>query len=106
MKSAAPLPFSDHQQLVFDGIRAALDVGKTDVAVLEIAQNVVAMLLPEESHQHLRESTLSELSRWFVEMGKVTNISDQYRARKMRMVATEVLRLMIAERPDMADHIQ
>ena len=104
MDKSPPPPLNDHQQAAFDGICTALSMGKSDMDVLEIAQNIVIMLLPGDSHKDLREKTLAELSRWFVDMDKVSNVSGEYRTRKMRMVSTEVLRLMISQRPDMADH--
>ena len=104
MEKSPPTPLNHHQQAAFDGVCTALSMGKSDIDVLEIAQNIVAMLLPGESHQNLREKTLGDLSKWFVDMDKVANISDEYRTRKMRMVSTEVLRLMISQRPEMVDH--
>ncbi|OAN52265.1 hypothetical protein A6A04_00805 [Paramagnetospirillum marisnigri] len=93
------ITLDDHQQAAFDGMCSIIDTVEDGIELLTRTQDLVNILLRRASDQDLRDHTLGEVSRFFLGIIKASDLSPEYRIRRLRQFAKATLHLLLSKRP-------
>jgi hypothetical protein len=82
---------------------AAVEAASSDLALMETTQDIICTLLQRETDTSHREQTLAAVSKFFRAIMRAPDLSEIYRLRKLRLFATEIVSVILAERPLIAE---
>ena len=100
------LVLDERQQALFDEMSRVIDGSDEDLQLMTRTQDMVNMLLKRAEDSGLRDQTLGEVSRFFLGIMKASDLSPDYRMRKLRMFSKASIRILIAKRPHMVAEVQ
>ncbi|CAA7620226.1 conserved hypothetical protein [Candidatus Terasakiella magnetica] len=91
--------FLEAQQDLYEEMALAIDGLKDPLELLTQVQDDVGLLLKRDGDQGLRDRTLGEISHYFLGIIHATDLSSEYKLRKMRAFAKSAIKILVARRP-------
>lgn len=87
-----------HQQTLFDEMCHLIDAVTDGLELMTRTQDLVGMLLKRASDGPLRDQSLGEISRFFLGVMRASDLSSEYRMRRLKMFSKATIKIMIAQR--------
>lgn len=87
------------QQELYEEMEAVVNGLSDPLELLNQIQDYVGLLLKRDGDLGLRDRTLGEISHYFLGIIHATDLSSEYKLRKMRAFAKSTLKILVARRP-------
>jgi hypothetical protein len=97
-KEASGIVLDAHQETLYDEMCQLIDGAQDGIDLMTRTQDLVDLLLKRAGDHALRDQSLGEISRFFLGMMRASDLSDEYRMRKLRLFAKQTVKLMIGKR--------
>ena len=101
-RGAGDIVLDDGQQKLLADMCRVIDACDDDLVLMNRTQDLINMLLKRNEDALFRDQTLGEISRFFLGLMKVQDLSEEYRSRKLKMFSKASLKILIAKRPKAA----